>query len=158
MSSTKLAAEASKDVIETAGEVFPGGPMIEMLAGAAGGDPRLLLWSGKGKTIESSRVEYKGHQYRPASIERSIARELVLPSRLGTCGSTRELLNNICKLAKQFVAVPDQLASVVGRFVLGTWIIEAFPDAPALIVNGPDAVGGEQLMSPCIVSAGTGCG
>lgn len=147
MSSMRLAADASKDVIETAGEVFPGGQMIEMLAGPAGGDPRLLLWSGEGKTIESSRVEYKGQQYRPASIERSIARELVLPDRLGTYGSTRELLNNICKLAKQFVAVPDQLASVVGRFVLDTWIIEAFPVAPALILNGPDVVRGGQLMS-----------
>ena len=60
---------------------------------------------------------------------------------------TRELLHSICKLTKQFVALPDQLASVVGRFVLDAWVIEAFPVAPALIVNGPDAVRGEQLMS-----------
>ncbi len=147
VSSMKLAADASNDVIETTGEVFPGGPMIEMLAGAPGGDPRLLLWSGKGKTIESSRVEYKGQQYRPVPIERSIARELVLPSRLSTYGSTRDLLGDMCKLAKQFVALPDQLVGVVGRLVLDTWTIEAFPVAPALVVNGPDTVRGEQLMS-----------
>jgi hypothetical protein len=143
----KHAVEETKTVIETAGEVFPGGKMIEMLAGAAGGDPRLLLWSGKRKTVESSRVEYKEQQYRPMSIERSIAREFVLPGRLGTCGSTRELLHSICTLTKQLAALPDQVASVMGRFILGTWAIEAFPVAPALIVNGPDVVRGEQLMS-----------
>lgn len=143
----KHAAEETKTVIETAGEVFAGGPMIEMLGRAPGGDPRLLLWSGKGKVVESPCVEYRGQRYRTASIERSIARQLVLPGRLGTCGSTRELLDGICKLTKQFVALPDQLVSAVGRLVLDTWIIEAFPVAPALIVNGPDAVRGEQLMS-----------
>jgi hypothetical protein len=143
----KHAVEETKTVIETAGEVFPGGPIIELLAGAAGGDPRLLLWRGTGKTVESSRVEHKEQQYRPVSIEGSIARELVLPGRLGTCGSTRELLHSLCALMKQLVALPDQLASVVGRFILGTWVIEAFPVAPALIVNGPDAVRGGQLMS-----------
>lgn len=71
----------------------------------------------------------------------------MLPSRLRTYGSTRELLHNVSKLAKQFAALPEQLASMVGRFVLGTWIIEAFPVAPALIVNGPDAMRGAQLMS-----------
>ena len=147
MSLMKHTAEETKKVIETAGEVFAGGPMIEMLGPAPGGDPRLLLWTGKGKTIESPRVEYKGQQYRPASIERSVARQLVLPGQLGTCASTRELLESICKLTKQLVALPDQLVSVVGRLVLDTWIIEAFPVAPALIVNGPDAVRGEQLMS-----------
>src|SRR5579862_5501019 len=111
MGSMKLAAEVSKNVIETAGEVFPGGPMIEMLAGAPGRGPQLLLWSGKGKMVESSCVEYKGQQYRPVPIERSIARELVLPGRLGMCGSTRELLHSICTLTKQLVALPDQLVS-----------------------------------------------
>lgn len=147
MNLMKHPAEATKSAIETSGEVFSGGKMIEMLAGGPSSDPRLLFWSGKGKTIESSRVEYEGQQYRPALIDRSVARELVLPSRPGTYGSTRELLHNISKLAKQFAALPDQLASVMGRFVLGTWIIEAFPVAPALIVNGPDAIRSAQLMS-----------
>ena len=143
---TKHAVGETETVIETAGEIFPGGQMIEMLAGAPGGNPRLLLWSGNGKTVESSRVEYKRRQYRPTAIERSVARELVLPGRLGTCGSTRELLRSICALTQQFVALPDQLASVVARFVLGTWIVEASPLAPALIVTGPDTVRGEQVM------------
>ncbi len=134
-------------MIETAGEVFSGGQMIEMLAGVPGGDPRLLLWNGKGNAVESSTVEYDGQQYRPAPIERSVARELVLPGRREAYGSMRELLNGVCKLAQDYVALPDQIASLVGRFVLATWIVEAFPVAPALIINGPDGVRGGRLMS-----------
>lgn len=60
MNLTKHPAEMTpKRAIETAGEVFPGGEMIELLAGAPGGEPRLLLfWRQR----EDDRVVMPGIQ------------------------------------------------------------------------------------------------
>lgn len=146
MNSTEEAARTTKSVTETFGEVFAGGEMIELIASGSDKDPQLLLWDGKEVKIGLS-AEFERREYRAAKIDRSIARGLVLPRGLASYRSTRELLTEICKLTMDFAGLPERLASTVGRFVLDTWIIDVFPVAPVLVVDGPDLERAAQLMS-----------
>ena len=113
----KREANGANSPIATAGEVFADGGMIELIAGASEESPRLLHWDGAKETV-SSIVEHGGRSYEPAVIDRSILRELRLPTRTTSPGSTRELLSEICTLVTKFVGLAEKPVSIVGRVIL----------------------------------------
>ena len=82
----------------------------------------------------------------------------MLPTCCRPHGTTRELLAEICKLVENFVGLPEKSASLVGRFVLCSWLVEAVQVAPALVLVGPDIDAGESARcAPCIASVGMRC-
>jgi hypothetical protein len=127
----------------TAGEVLDGA-MIELIRDAASESLRLLLCCGAKETV-GSLVEFAGRFYEPLTM--SLVREMALPTHTSPHGSTRRLLAEICKLVKNFADLPERSASLVGRFVLCTWLVEAFQVAPALVLVGPDIMRGNQLVA-----------
>lgn len=132
--------------IMTGGEIFADGTAIELVSHM--GDPErlnLLFWDGVKGNI-SAVVQREGRLYKPAQIDRSILRELTMPTHNSPPGSTRELLAELCKLAVHFVGLPEKFAAIVGRVVLAGWIIRALPVAPALSITGPDAPRGNRLV------------
>jgi hypothetical protein len=131
--------------IATAGEVFDGA-MIELVRDATGESPRLLLCRGEKETL-GSRVEYAGRPYEPLALSRSLLREMTLPTRTSPYESTGGLLAESCELVRNFAGLPEKSASLVGRFVLCTWLVEAFQVAPALVLVGPDIMRGNQLVT-----------
>jgi hypothetical protein len=130
----------------TSGEIFADGTAIE-LARKIGEPERLslLLWDGARVTI-APVVKHKGRFYRAARIDRSILRELMLPTHSSPHGSTRELLRELSKQAVHLVGLPEKFASLVGRAVLESWIIRALPVAPVLSITGPDVSRGNRLL------------
>ena len=139
--STKIA-----DPIATAGEVFADGSIIEMIRGADDGSPALMVWDGTKETIGAT-VEHHGQQYEPAPINASVLRELILPNRCCPHGSTREFLAETCRLIVNYTGLPEKFASLVGRFVLCSALVEAVSVAPALKIAGPDIARGNRLMA-----------
>ncbi len=132
--------------IATAGEVFPDGGMIELVRDAA--EPEraaLLLWDGAKETI-GPLVEHKGRFYEPLPINRSLLRQLTLPTYSRPHGSARALLWEGCKLVKDFVGLPEKLVGLVGRFALVSSIVGAVQVAPALAITGPDVSRGNRLL------------
>jgi len=120
----------------TYGEVFADGVMIELIRGAHHGSPALMLWDGTEETI-GARVEHRGQLYEPAPINPSILQELILPTHCCPHGSTREFLAESCKLIINYAALPEKMASLVGRVVLCSALVEAVSVAPTLEIVGP---------------------
>jgi hypothetical protein len=132
--------------VATCGEVFPDGSVIELIGGERSENPRLLLWDGAKATI-GPLVEYGGVKYEPAQFPASVLRELNLPTPSRSHGTTRQLLAEICKLVEDLAGLPAASASLVGRFVLCSWLVEAVPVAPALVLVGPDLMRGNHLAT-----------
>ena len=81
-----------------------------------------------------------------SAIEKSVLRELTLPTTLMQCGSTREFWTSTCNLITNFVGLEGQAVELVARTILCSALIEALPIAPALIIAGPDYARGRRLF------------
>jgi hypothetical protein len=132
--------------ITTTGEVFTDGSNIELIGGGHDGNPALMLWDGEKETI-GPRIEHHGQLYEPAPIDCSVLQELVLPACSRPHGTTRELHAEICGLVANFAGLSAGPATLVSRFVLCSWLVNALPVAPALVLIGPDTTKGNQLMA-----------
>jgi hypothetical protein len=132
--------------IATTGEIFADGSTIELIGGAQSGNPRLLLWDGANETI-GPLIEYGGARYEPTQFPGSLLREWTLPAQCHPHGTTRDLLAEICELVRNFAGLPERHASLVARFVLCSWLVEAVQVAPALVLVGPDTMRGNQLVT-----------
>lgn len=130
--------------IATFGEVF-NGSMIELIRDVSTEGLQLLLWNGAMET-KGSIVEYRGRSYVPSTMDLSLLRELTLPTRSCSHGTTCQLLTDICKLFAEFIILSDNYVSLLGRFVLTSWLIEAVQTAPALAITGPYTSKGNQLL------------
>jgi len=138
-------ASVSALVSATSGEIFPDGNMIELIGAGPDGIPLLQLWDGTTETV-GPVVEHSGVQYEAAQLPGSILRELILPMRSAPYGSTRELLAAICKLIEDFVGLPAMRASLVARFMLCSWVVEAVQVAPLLVIFGLDTARTNRLL------------
>jgi len=140
ISCTKIA-----DPIATAGEVFADGSIIELIRGVHGGNPQLILWDGSKESI-GLRVEHHGQLYEPAPINASVLQGLILPTHCCPHGSTREFLAETCRLIVNYAGLPEKFASLVGRVILCSALVEAVPVAPSLEIVGPSIARGNRLM------------
>jgi hypothetical protein len=104
-----------------------------------------MLWDGAKETIGAT-VEHHGQLYEPAPINPSILQELILPSHCFPHGSTREFLAESCKLIINYAALPEKIASLIGRVVLCSDLVEAVSVAPTLEIVGPGIARGNRLM------------
>ncbi len=139
-------ARAITRAITTTGEIFADGSTIELIGGAQDGNVRLMLWDGARETV-GERIEHHGKLYEPAPIRSSILEELVLPASCRPHGSTPALLAETCKLVEDFIGLPQRCVSIVGRFVLCSWLVEAAQVALALVLVGPDTIRANRLVS-----------
>jgi hypothetical protein len=120
--------------------------MIELIRGVHDGNPALMLWNGAKETI-GARVEHHGQMYEPAPIKASVRQELILPTHYCPHGSTREFLAETCKLIADYAGLQEKSASLVGRFVLCSALVDAVSVAPSLKIAGPDTDRGNQLVT-----------
>ena len=132
--------------IATYGEVFADGAIIELISGDHDGNPALMCWDGAKETI-GARVEHSGQLYEPATIGASLLQELSLPAGCRPHGSTRRLLAEVCTLIADLAQLNEKFASLTGRFILCSALVEAVSVAPMLTVAGPDAARGNQLVN-----------
>jgi hypothetical protein len=131
--------------IATIGEIFADGSLIELISGEDG-NPQLMLCDETKETV-GPIVEFGGRWYEPATISGSILRELMLPTRCCPHGTTRDLLTELRELVAKFVGLDNKSASLIGRVVLSSAIIEAVSLAPALVIQGPDTARANRLIA-----------
>jgi hypothetical protein len=131
--------------VATFGEVFPGGAFLELVRRTGLASPQLLLWDSR-EQARGDVVQYRGQDYIPRAFHETILRRLNLPTNVGSFGSVRELLAEICKLVHQFSRLPEPLSALVGRCVLATWLVEATPTAPRILIDGPDTIRARRLL------------
>lgn len=145
----------SSDLIPTCGEVFPDGTLLELVRPIDSARPTLLLWNDRDQVI-GDVIRHRGQSYVPQPIPKTILRRLNLPSHVGPFVTTRELLAEICKLADRFVGLPEKFTALIGRFILATWLVEAMPKAPRILIDGPDFTRARQLLQlmQCICRRG----
>jgi hypothetical protein len=129
----------------TYGKQFADGSKIELIGGVHGGNPQLMLWDGSTETVGAT-VEHHGQLYEPAPINPSVLQDLTLPTHRCPHGNTLEFLAETCGLIVNYAGLPEKFASLVGRVILCSALVEAVSVAPTLVVVGPDAVRGSRLM------------
>jgi hypothetical protein len=139
------APPATSDLTPTFGEIFSDGTAIELVRAVDSARPKLLFWDGRGQIVRDV-IQHRGRSYMPATVPQTILRELSLPAHVGPFVSTRELLAEICTLIDQFVALPEKLTALVGRFVLATSLVDAMPKAPRILIHGPDIMRARRLL------------
>lgn len=130
--------------IPTCGEVFPDATFVELVRTAGSMRPSVLLWDGREHMV-SKVAEYRGLRYKPRVINSTILQKLRLPATVGSFGSIRELFEEICQLIDRFVRLPEKSTSLVGRFILATWLVDAMQTAPRILIEGPDIARARQL-------------
>jgi hypothetical protein len=131
--------------IATCGEIFADGSIIELIRGDEDEGPLLMIWDG-GSEIVGPVLEHGGRSYEPALTDGSVLRELSLPARCNAHGTTRELLAKICALVVSLVGLDEKSASLIGRVVLCSHLLEAMSVAPTILIVGPDVARGNRLM------------
>jgi hypothetical protein len=125
--------------------VLPDGTFLDLVRPDDSTHPRLVLWRDGDQTAGDT-VECRGEQDKACSIHPSILCELKLPAHVGSFGSVRELLAEVCNAMDQFVGLPEKFTALVGRFVLATWLIGAMPTAPRVVIEEPDSGRARQLF------------
>jgi hypothetical protein len=143
--SRSLAAPRVVSVKLTSGQVCPDGTIIELVRYGNSASSNLLLWHS-GEQACGGTVEYRGEQYQPSPISESVLHELHFPPGVGPYGSVRELIAEVCQLINQLVSLPEKGTTLIGRFILASWLIDAMPIAPRRRIEGPDRVRACQLL------------
>jgi hypothetical protein len=146
LSSNGAAVATILHPIATMGQVFDNGGMIELVRSNQQAMPELLLFDGE-RSTRGTRVSYKGQQYEPARIDSTLLQHLTLPTKCYAHRSTGELFTGICRVIANFVGLGEKYTEIAGRIVLGAAVVDSMRIAPALVVVGPDADRGDQLMS-----------
>jgi hypothetical protein len=132
---------------ETLGEVFADGYFIEPVRDPVDRD-RLALMLFNGTSIEiAARVEHRGRAYIARDVAPSIVRELHLPAGIHADGSVAHLLEDMVQLFQRFAGMPDNFARLAARIPFSTWLMDALPAAPSVVLLGPDSCELTQLFS-----------
>jgi hypothetical protein len=148
MENSGAASEAVQQnpVIATTGGVFEDGSMIELVRDVTHRDRlQLLHWDGT-KACAVPRVELNGRVFEPAAVDPTVMRAMSLPTKCESCGSVRQLLDDIARIFAVHAALEEAFARIVGRFVLSSYIVEGLPMAPSLRIVGSETIAGIQLL------------
>lgn len=134
----KRESNATNSCINTAGEIFADGAMIELISGSSGlRKPSLLLWNGREANVGPS-VEHGGCIYEAPALAPSLYLATRFPSGCQDYSSARNLFVTITDLFKRHLYLPERESSLLGCFSISTWLADQLPTAPTLMISGPD--------------------
>jgi hypothetical protein len=118
MSKLRAELEGTQEprVCQTTGEIFESGSMIEPVRDATRGDRLLLLYWDSGKISLVARVKLDGRIFEPAAVDPTVLRAMSLPTKCESCGSVRQLLEDVARILAVHAALEEAFARIVGRF------------------------------------------
>ncbi len=123
--------------IITAGEIFPDGTVIELVAGSPGREqPMLMLWNGRRKASIGAQVTYGGRIYEAPVIDPILYRAMRLPARTEGYASVRHLFEGVAGLFTQHMAVSQPTANLLAAFAMSTWLRHWLPEVLHLAFCG----------------------
>jgi hypothetical protein len=133
----KQNAPRREPVIETIGEAFSDGTLLELASGAlSAGKLGLLYWDGKRAKVQN-RVELAGRTYVPVAVNTRTLRAIRFPNQTREYGSTGMLFRKLVDVLKQYSSLPDRDLSLVAHWALSSWFPDVLPIAPTLVISGP---------------------
>jgi hypothetical protein len=124
-------------VLETSGEVFPDGTMLELAPDpSCSGKLGLVHWDGKIGRFRHS-VEAAGYIYKPAAVSPTTLSAISFFSETKDFGSASLLYSKIIGVLKKFFALPTRDLNLVACWLLCSWFPDVLPIVPTLLVSGP---------------------
>ena len=132
-------------VIQTFGETFADGSVIDLVADENEDVLRLVFWDGA-KVKIASRVEHDGKIFVPPEATGAVVKALQLPARVRPYGSTDQLLSDIRRFLKQHPGLGDESVSKLAHSSLATWFPEVAATVPSLSVVSADAHSSTLLL------------
>jgi hypothetical protein len=122
-------------VLETYGEVFSDGTLLDLAADSAG-RLGLLYWDGE-RAKTTNRFERAGQTYVPVSVNAGTLRAIRFPNEAKDYGSTGLLFRKLVDVLKRYCRLPDRDMDLVGHWALSSWFPDVLPMAPTLVISGP---------------------
>ena len=142
----KRESNTTNTCINTVGEIFADGTMIELVSSSSAlNKPDLLLWNGR-KALVGPRIEHDGCTYEATELAPSLYRATRLPSRHADYGSARSLFVALADLFRHHLDLPDRESSLLACFSISTWLADCLPTAPSLTISGPDEEMGLDVL------------
>lgn len=143
--------------IATTGVVFTNG-MIELVADdMQKGGLELLLWQDQEARVEpcitlgerrnsGSDSDDQTITFVPPDLDVSVRQAMRFPTHADSFGTSRQLLEDICKEIKLYTKLSDESVLLAAHAVRASWFPEA-PDSPiGLAIYGPPCPQGQQLF------------
>ena len=134
--STKAATEAGNPNVETYGEVFPDGSMIELVASATG-EPSLLYFR-EGRVLVHTEIQHAGRIYQAQELPPSILRATRLPRQPVDYGTIRHLFSELQDTFEQYLGFSRSSEAGVMFWVLTTWFCDCLSIPPTLWAQGAE--------------------
>jgi len=130
-------AKADGSAIETAGETFSDGTVIELIRDPASPTRLSLVRSKQGVLDLKPTLSHAGRLYAPTRPESSISRAVRFPTRVAAPESTEKLFNDAYARLHGFLGqlVPCITAMVFAIFA--SWMSPVLPMAPILSIFAP---------------------
>jgi hypothetical protein len=130
-------ATANGSVIQTAGEVFADGTVIEILRDPASAEEFTLVRSLRGVFDLKPTLSHAGRVYAPISVERSISEAVCFPTRVAPAESTKKLFTDVHALLHRYLAQLDPCTTAMVFTIFASWMSPVLPIAPILSIFAP---------------------
>jgi len=131
---------ASDVAIQTAGEVFADGMVIELLRDATTREEFSLVRSQKGVLDLKPTVSHAGRVYAPIRMNGSAFLKAVrFPTRVAPPESAKNLFTDVRALLYRYLAQTDTCLTAMVFTIFASWMAPVLPTAPILLIFAPAA-------------------
>jgi hypothetical protein len=132
--------------IETAGEIFPDGKLIELVSKrASGGEVQLLFWDGDRAEV-AARIENNGKVYRPIALPPGTLKAIRLPSRPAPYGSTRQLFEKIIHILATNTTLRPREQRLLAFFIIASWFPDVLSTTPCVLLRASSQAEASRLL------------
>jgi len=134
---TRAAGLKHNGVIETCGEFFPDGSVLELVRAQTGPEElKLLHWNGSVLDV-AAHVEHAGGKYAPAPIDPNLNKVLRLPTRVAPPETGEKLFTDAHDLLTRHLAQLEGCITALACAVFVSWMSPALSMAPVLWIFSP---------------------
>src|ERR1700752_942671 len=120
-------ATANSSAIQTAGEIFDDGTVIEILRDAASPEEFILVRSQQGILDLKPTLSHAGRMYAPIHVERSFSKAVCFPTRVAPPESTKKLFTDVHALLHRYLAQLDPCITAMVFTVFASWMSPVLP-------------------------------
>jgi hypothetical protein len=129
------AHQADRAVVQTGGQVFSDGSVLELIQGP-NCELNLLSWDGKSAKTAGQFVR-GDESFVPLRVDPAILRAMRLPSNIAKYRSTLRLFTEISGLISRATQAGDGVVLPLTFFVFATWLADSLPVAPFVWIVTP---------------------
>ena len=134
---TRAAGLQNGGVIQTCGEFFADGSVLELVRVASEPEKiELLHWDGSVLQV-AAQVEHAGRKYAPTAIAPDVKRASRFPTRVAPAETARELFEAVYALLANHIGQLDPCITAMTFAIFASWCSPILPMAPILWIFAP---------------------